>query len=724
MPSNDQPHPSTPTLTVDDEGIAWIEFDDPDRSQNVLAEPVMRRLASVVEQVVEGSALGAIRAMVVVSGKEGGFIAGADVSAIEEIEDPTEGERASRLGQAIFMEVEELGIPTVAAIHGTCLGGGTELALACRYRVGSDSDDTEIGFPEVQLGILPAWGGTTRLPRLIGVRSALDMLLTGKRASASSARRKGILDEVLPAENFRQEVRKFVRARIEGPISTGADRGVLGRLLEDTAPGRALVIRMARKRVLSRTGGHYPAPLKILAVVKESLGKPVEDALALEAAAAAELITSSVCKNLIHVFNLRQAARSRTGVEREVEPGPVEEVGILGAGVMGGGIAQLMAYNEIPVRMKDIDHDAVAGGLRHARSLLDKAVSGKKLSRREADHRMELVSGGLDYSGFGRADLVVEAVVEKMEVKQQVLREAEGRVPEECVLTSNTSSLSLDEMAEALERPERFAGMHFFNPVHKMPLVEVVRASRTSDEAVATVYGLATRLGKVPVVVRKDGPGFLVNRILGPYLNEAGHLLSEGARVKDVDSAAEAFGMPMGPLRLVDEVGIDIARHAGETLHDAFGERMEPAPPLVALGRTDRLGKKGGLGFYRYEDGKEKGVDPEIYDVLGDAVPEERIPFEEREIRARLVLVMISEAARILEEGVVERAGDVDLGMIMGTGFPPFRGGLLRYADQIHPRSLVARMQEYREKLGVRFEPAPLLVRLAREDREFYQELP
>ena len=715
---------ATPTLTIDERGVAWVVFDDPERKQNVLTEDVMRRLTDVTQEIATGAREGRVRAAVFMSGKDRGFIAGADVDAIAEVEDPVEGERAARLGQAVFLEVEQLPVPTVAAIDGICLGGGLELSLACRYRVASDADGTRLGFPEVQLGILPAWGGTTRLPRLIGVRAALDLLLTGKRISARSAHRKGLVETVLPAEIFRDAVEEYVHDRLEEPTSTGKERGLFSRLLEDTAPGRAVVVKMARKKVMERTGGHYPAPLKILEVVRESLGKSLETALALEAAAAGELITTAVSKNLIHVFQLREEARKGTGVEGEAEPRSVEWVGILGAGVMGGGIAQLMAYNDIPVRMKDIEADAVTGGLRHARSLFEKAVSKRKLDEREAEQKMELVSGGLDYDGFGRADLVIEAVVEKMEVKRQVLREAEERVPEGCVLTTNTSSLSVDEMAEALERPDDFAGMHFFNPVHKMPLVEVVRGARTSDVAVATVYSLATHLGKVPVVVRKDGPGFLVNRILGPYLNEAGHLLAEGARVEDVDGAAEDFGMPMGPLRLVDEVGVDIARHAGETLHEAFGDRMAPAAPLVALGATDRLGKKGGLGFYRYEDGDEEGVDPDIYRVLGDAVPEGRVDFDPREIRARLVLVMINEAAHILEEGIVERAADVDLGMIMGTGFPPFRGGLLRYADDIHPREVLDRLQEYRESLGLRFEPAPLIRRLAEEDQEFYEVCP
>jgi 3-hydroxyacyl-CoA dehydrogenase/enoyl-CoA hydratase/3-hydroxybutyryl-CoA epimerase len=472
---------------------------------------------------------------------------------------------------------------------------------------------------------------------------------------------------------------------------------------------------------MSRTGGHYPAPLEILEVLRNGLGAPLEKAFELEARAAGELIATDVSKNLIHVFQMREAARKGTGVEGDAEPLEVETVGVLGAGTMGGGIAQLVAYNGLRVRMKDIEHQAVADGLSHARRLFDKAVEKHKLSRREADRKMELVSGGVSYDGFGRADLVVEAVVERMDVKRSVLAEVEERVRDECVLATNTSSLSVDEMAEALERPGNLGGMHFFNPVHKMPLVEVVRGAHTSDRTVATVYRLALELGKTPVVV-KDGPGFLVNRILGPYLNEAGWLLADGASVEAVDEAASEFGMPMGPLRLVDEIGIDVARHAGETLHRAFGDRLEPAPPLTAVGETDRLGKKGGLGFYRYENGKEKAVDPEIYRALGDAVPPARRSMERSRVRARLVVAMLNEAARALEAGLVRSAGELDLAMIMGTGFPPFRGGLLRYADHLHPRTVLDRSRELARDLGPRFEPPELLERLAREDRGFYEE--
>ncbi len=713
-----------PSLELDGEGIGWITFDDSERKVNLLTEEVMRRLGELAQEARALAASGQLRALVVRSAKPRSFIAGADVDQIRSIEDPSEGERASRLGQDVFAEIETIAVPTVAAIHGTCLGGGTELSLACRYRLASDSDATRIGLPEVQLGILPAWGGTTRLPRLIGLQAALQLLLTGDRVSARRSKRLGLVDRVLSSVDFEAQVRAFVQERLEeGPTSTGADRGLVRRLAEDTWPGRRLVLAAARRRVMKRTGGHYPAPLRILDVLKDGLGVSPEKAFALEARTAGELIVSSVSKNLIHVFQLRERARKGNGVGAEVEARPVERVGILGAGVMGGGIAQLLSYKGRRVRMKDIEHDAVRGGLRHARSLFDKAVEKKKMDRGEAEAAMKRISGGTEYEGFGTADVVIEAVVERMDVKREVLRETESRVREDAVLATNTSSLSIDELAEALERPGSFGGMHFFNPVHRMPLVEVVRGAATDDVTVATLYRFAVDLGKVPVVTA-DGAGFLVNRILGAYLNEAGWLLAEGVSVEAIDGAAEAFGMPMGPLRLVDEVGIDVARHAGESLHEAFGERMAPAPPLVAIGETDRLGKKGGLGFYRYDDGKPDGVDESVYEALGDAVPGERKETGDRRIRARLVLSMINEAARILEDRIVRDAGDVDLGMVMGTGFPPFRGGLLRFADDVHPRTVLTRLEDLEATVGSRFSPAPLVRELAERDQGFYDAFP
>lgn len=711
--------PANPTLQIDERGIGWLTFDDPERKVNVLSEDVMRRLAERVEQAQHLAGARQLRALVVWSGKPDGFIAGADVEAIADITDRGRAEQAVRAGQSTFVAVERLPVPTIAAIHGVCLGGGTELSLACTYRVASDSPKTRIGVPEVKLGILPAWGGTTRLPRLVGLQAALPMLLTGEPVNPSKARRIGLVNEVFPAAGFRERVAQLAHSVAEGTKPGRARRGVLQRVLEETPPGRAVVLAAARRSVRAKAGSAYPAPFRILDVLGKGLGGSVERSLALEAAAAADLITSDVSKSLIHVFHLQEAAKKPpvAGVAGH----EVDQAAVLGAGVMGGGIAQLLAYKGVQVRMKDVKQEAVQGGLKHARQLFDDAVERRRMTRREADQRMELISGGVEYHGFAQADVVIEAVVERLELKRAVLEEVETKVHADCVLATNTSSLSVDAMADALARPQQLVGMHFFNPVHRMPLVEVVRGARSSPEAVATVYRLSLDLGKIPVVVG-DGPGFVVNRILGPYLNEAGWLLADGASIEQIDSAAKRFGMPMGPIRLLDEVGLDIARHAAGTLHAAFGARMLPAPPLQSLANSGRLGKKNEKGFYRYEHGRDQGVDESVYQDLANAVPTERGrgPGAE-EIQRRLVLAMINEAARILADRVVKQAGEVDLAMIMGTGFPPFRGGLLRYADALGADRIAAQLGELSTRTGKRFEPAPLLTELAAQGKGFYQ---
>ncbi len=479
MPDAKPVETENPSFEIDSDGIGWITFDDPSRPINVLTEPVMRRLRAALDEARAAGREGRARVIVLRSGKPASFIAGADVEAIEGLEDPSEAEIKIKMGQAVYMDVETLPVPTVAAINGVCLGGGVELALACTHRVVSDSPKTKLGLPEVMLGILPAWGGTTRLPRLVGLQAALDLLLTGRQIDARKARRIGFTQTVLPADLFEEEVRDFALRVPDLPKGASRPKRPLAtRALDETRLGRRLVLGMARRRVLKNTGGHYPAPLRILDVLKENLGRSVEKSLAAEARAAAELVVSPVCKNLIHVFNMREAARKATGVvDSTVSAAEVQTLAVLGAGVMGGGIGQLAAYNGIRVFLKDIRHDAVASGLQHARSLFDKAVERRRLSAKEAAQRMELLTGGLEYHGIGGADLVVEAVVERMDIKRAVLAETEGHVRDDCVIATNTSSLSVDELAQALERPERFCGMHFFNPVHRMPLVEVVRGA-------------------------------------------------------------------------------------------------------------------------------------------------------------------------------------------------------------------------------------------------------
>ena len=715
-----------PRLRLDGDGVGHLVFDDPARSQNVLTEEALQGLDNALSEVAQAAARGALRVLLVRSAKPRSFIAGADVDAIAEISDPAEGAEGARRGQALFGRIAGLPVPSVAAVRGVCLGGGTELALACTHRLASDGEGTRIGLPEVQLGILPAWGGTTRLPRLVGLRAALSMILSGKPVGAARARRMGLVDQVFPDAQFEGRSAAFARALVGRPNSARPRRptrrrGPVAWFLDETPPGRAMVLRAARRTVASKTGGHYPAPLAVLRVVRKGLRGSEAAMLELEARTAGTLVASPACKNLIFLFRLRERA-----VKGPWAPGAVaqdvDRIAVIGAGVMGGGIAQLAAYRDIPARMKDIRHDAVGAGLAFARSVFDKAVERRKLSRREADAKMALVSGGIDDAGLRQAGLVVEAVVERMDIKRQVLAEAEAAMNPQGVLATNTSSLSVDAMAAGLQRPGRFAGMHFFNPVHRMPLVEVVQGKSTDPTTVQTVAALAVRLGKVPVVTT-DGPGFLVNRILGACLNEAGHMLDDGLDAKAVDRAWTRFGMPMGPYRLLDEIGLDVAHHAGASLAAALGDRMAPAPPLAALAESGRLGRKGGLGFYRYEGRRAKGFDSGVYRAFGQDARARRTPAAD-EVRDRLALAMVNEAARVLEEGVVESATDVDLGMVMGTGFPPFRGGLLKYADDRGLADVLQAVEALEGRFGKRFEPSPLLLALGKRDGAFHEAHP
>jgi 3-hydroxyacyl-CoA dehydrogenase / enoyl-CoA hydratase / 3-hydroxybutyryl-CoA epimerase len=710
-----RPDQAALTLEHSGDGVAWLVFDRPDSRVNILGSAVLARLDELLGELEEAARSGVVRAVVVRSGKDGSFIAGADVKEIASVADAAEGEAGAAAGQRIFRRLDRLPVPTVAAVDGVCLGGGTELILACDARIASDRPETKIGLPEIRLGIIPGFGGTTRLPRVVGLSDALGMILTGSPVAARKAQRIGLISERMHPGVLYDRAHDLALELANGAPPPRPRKPLMKRALDGTAVGRRMVLRQARRQVLRETKGHYPAPLAALHVMRRSAKLQLDAALAVEAEAVGRLVVSDVSRNLLHVFNLLEAAKKAGPAG--AAPRGVARVAVLGAGVMGGGIAQLLAYRGLDVRLKDISADALGQGLRHAREMFDRLVRRGRIDRRDTVRYMDAIAPSLEYSGFGTADLVIEAVVERMDVKQQVLREAESHVKPGCVLTSNTSSLSITEMQAVLERPADFAGMHFFNPVHRMPLVEVIRGGATADETIATVVALARRLDKTPVVVQ-DGPGFLVNRILAPYLNEAGWLLAEGAGIPEIDRALRRFGMPMGPLRLLDEVGLDVARHAGGVMHAAFGDRLEPPPAIVRLGDTGLLGRKGGRGFYHYERGRERGVNDAIYEQLG--LPRKREPLDREIIQDRCLLVMVNEAARILEEGIVATAGDVDTAMITGTGFPPFRGGLLRWADALGMRAVLQRLERLAAEHGRRFEPAPLIRERAAAGSGFY----
>ncbi len=694
-------------LEVGADRLATLTFDSPDRKVNVFSREAFQELERLLDELAARKDIGAL---VLLSGKKSGFIAGADVEAIAQVTDPVEAEAGSRVGHRLFSAWEGLPFPTIAAIRGTCLGGGLEISLASTYRVASDRPDTKMGLPEVRLGILPGWGGSTRLPRRIGIAEALDLILTGKTVVGRKALKLGLIDALLPDARFLDNVRDFALARrdqkqrAEEAVDFKDDLKEM--LLEKNPLGRKILFDQARKKTLETTRGHYPAPLRAIEVVRVGIEDGPRAGFDAEARAVAELAVSRTAKNLIHVFRLTEEAKKENGLPGAA-PREVRSTAVLGAGVMGGGVAQLIAdQTGLPVRMKDVRDEALASGMQHAARLFNKQVERRRLTAPEARRRMALLHPTLDFSGFRTVDLVVEAIVENLGVKQQVFADTAAQVADGAILASNTSSLSIAAIGAKTPHPERVVGMHFFNPVDKMPLVEVIAAEGSDPAAVNTVFAYTRKLGKTPILV-KDTPGFLVNRLLMFYSTEGLWLLDEGFRIEDLDRAMSEWGMPMGPMALTDEVGIDVATKVAHILHDAFSERLPVPDWLDRVPQSGRLGTKNGKGFYLYEGRERKAPDPAVYPLLGlDPRVENPDPGL---IADRMVLPMVNEAARCLEEGVVRSAADLDLALIFGTGFPPFRGGLCRWADQEGLARILATLERFASSVGERYAPSEAL---------------
>ncbi len=701
-------------LELRDDGCGALWVDVPGEKVNLLGAAVMRELEEHLDRAAVDARLAAL---VFASRKPGVFFAGADVKEIQAVRDEQAAYAAVRQGQLILDKIARLPFPTVAAVDGPCLGGGLELALACAHRVVSDNPKTQLGLPEVKVGIIPGFGGTQRLPRLVGLQQALRMILNGSSVDGRRAAKTGLADACVPAAAVVDEAVALAlrAARQRAPRAAYRPRSLKDRFLEGTAFGRGLIFKKSLDAVMAATRGHYPAPLAALDAVREGHGLPFEKALEVEARHEVPLVVSEVSKNLIRIFFLAEAVKKQTGVEPPAAARPVARVGVLGAGVMGGGIAQLAAQRGFAVRMKDVKEEFLSKGLAEAHRLFDRRVKRGRARRHEVEAAMARISPTLGYDGFSTLDVVVEAVVERLEVKRQVLREAEEASKGRALFASNTSSLPITEIAREARRPEWVVGMHFFNPVEKMPLVEVIRGSATCDEAVATVFDLAKRLGKVPVVCR-DGPGFLVNRLLMPYLNESAYLLQEGVAVEALDAALLEFGMPMGPARLLDEVGLDVAFHVGGFLESRFPERMPGCPLIRQLAEEGLLGKKGGAGFYLYRNGRAGKVNPAARRHL----PAGRAEVRDDLLVDRMILPMVNEATRVLDEGIVRTPREVDLGMIMGAGFPPFRGGLLRYADALGAKAVADRLRALAGSVGQRYAPSPRLLAMAERREAFY----
>ena len=700
---------------VDD--VLIVTVDRPGEAVNTLGPELIGEFEAVFQRVTDDSS---IRALVLTSGKPDGFIAGADIEQFTTLRTSADAERLSRTGQDLLGRLESLRVPTVAAIHGACLGGGLETALACRYRICTDHPKTTFSVPEVQLGLIPGMGGTQRLPRRVGLQAALDMILTGRSVRAKRALQLGLVDEMVHPAILREIAIDRARALGAGrrqPRRRGVG-GATSLLLEHNPLGRGIVFKKARQSVLEKTHGHYPAPLAALEAVQAGYAQGVEHGLHEEARLFGEVAMTSVSRQLVFLFFASNALKKDPGVpEPAPRPREVERLGILGSGFMGAGIASVAVQQGTLVRLKDTDTTRIGKGLAAVRSVLQERVARRQVTRREADDWMSLVGGTTDYSGFESADLVIEAVFEDVGLKHRVLEEVEPVLDPTTVYASNTSTIPISRIAEAARHPDRVLGMHFFSPVHRMPLLEVITTERTSREATVTAVAYGKRLGKTVIVVN-DGPGFYTTRTLSAYINEAGRLLDDGASIDAIDRALVDWGFPVGPIALLDEVGIDVGGKVGLVLADAFGDRIGASEALRRVVESGRTGRKGSSGFYRYdESGRKGGVDDSVYGIIG--VPRREI--EAAEITERCVLAMVNEAVRCLEERILRSARDGDVGAVFGIGFPPFRGGPFRYVDSVGAAPIVERLEDLDLRYHPRFQPAGLLLDMAASGRSFYE---
>jgi len=707
--------PALVTDVVDD--VLIVTIDRPGESVNTLGPELIGEFETVFHRVSDDSI---IKGVVLTSGKPDGFIAGADIEQFTTLRTAADAERLSRTGQELLGRLETLRVPVVAAIHGACLGGGLETALACRYRICTDHPKTTFSVPEVQLGLIPGMGGTQRLPRRVGLQAALDMILTGRSVRARRALQMGLVDEMVHPAILREIA--IDRARALGDGRRQAPRRGIGGpanlLLEHNPIGRGLVFKKARQSVLEKTHGHYPAPLAALEAVQDGYAQGVEHGLGEESRLFGEVAMTAVSRQLVFLFFASNALKKDPGVpEPAPKPREVERIGVLGAGFMGAGIASVAAQQGTLVRLKDTDTARIGKGLAAIRGVLQERVVRRQVTRRQADDWMSLVGATTDYSGFESADLVIEAVFEDLSLKHRVLEEVEPVLDPTTVYASNTSTIPIAQIADVAQRPERVLGMHFFSPVHRMPLLEVITTSQTSREATVTAVAYGKRLGKTVIVVN-DGPGFYTTRTLSAYMNEAGRLLDDGASVDAIDRALVDWGFPVGPLTLLDEVGIDVAGKIGVVLGEAFGARMAPSESLRRVVAAGRAGRKASSGFYRYDQSGKKGnVDDSVYEIIG--VPRRAI--DAAEITERCVLAMVNEAVRCLEDGILRSPRDGDVGAVFGIGFPPFRGGPFRYADSIGAAQIVERLEDLDLRFHPRFGAAGLLLDMAASGRSFYE---
>ncbi len=693
--------------------VAYVGFGYKcDKAMTILDEETLTELRDIVEDIHTKTS--ELDGVIFHSHKDRCFLAGADISLIASMQTESDGQAGAEAGQKIFNRIEDLKIPTVVCVHGVCLGGGLELSLSCNTIIISDDKSTGLGLPEVKLGLIPGFGGTYRLPKKVGLPTALDLILTGKTVNSRKAKKIELVSGVFPKERLLDQAPKFFKS----DKKKTSFKDSLEDLVTDNVLTKKVIFQKARENVLKKTKGFYQAPLKILDVMEAGVMKGRSSYLQAESQAFGELCIGEQSKNLQHIYFMTEKVKKYSGPKGEGDIPKLKRGACLGAGTMGGGIAWLMAKNDMFPIMKDINYEGIELGLKQASKNFSGALKRKRLSQDDFERKMRSISGQTDYRGFKRTDLVIEAIVENMDIKKSVFAEVEKEVSATTLLTSNTSSLSIQDMSTALEDSSRFAGLHFFNPVHLMPLVEIITHDNVSPETVEALYNWVLKTKKTPVVV-KDGPGFLVNRILMPFMNEAGFLLEEGVSMKDIDDACLNFGMPMGPCRLLDEVGIDVGQKVAKIIHDGLGDRAKASTLSGKLVEKGFLGKKTNKGFYVYDEkGKVVGPNSEAMALL----PKASKKMSEVEIQKRVFLPMINEAATVLSDNIVDNAYDVDLGLIFGIGFPPFRGGLLRYADSEGLDRIQSELLKHAESVDKdRYTPCELINTLVKDKKKFYE---
>ena len=708
---------SNPVYYSEKENKGVISFDHPTSKVNILSSHVLELLSDILDEIKDRP----ITSLWIRSEKKDQFIAGANIEEIKEITTPYEATQKVSMGNHILNKLAELPYPTIAIINGPCLGGGCELALACDFRIAYESDAVKIGLPEVNLGIIPGFGGTQRLPKLIGLQRSLPLITAGKCLDAKKAYKTGLVDLVI-AESFLEEksdefLAMVMHSKKRLKITKRRKKeSWVTVVLEQSYLGRWLIKKIALKQVMKKTKGHYPAPVAAVHVVVDGYTKSIKKGLLKETEVFSKLVLTDVSKQLIHLFFIQETVKKQTMNQAIKTVKPVSHATVIGAGLMGAGIAWALSYRGVSTRLKDVSWEAVLKGMVSIKGIYKQLIKRRSIKKQQAHIRqLKTLSGTIDKSGIGQSDLIVEAIVEDMSIKKQVFRDIESSVSSTCVIASNTSSLSIKEMSKALKRPERFIGLHFFSPVNRMPLVEIIPSPTCSKETLSTAIQIVKRMKKTPIIV-KECPGFLVNRILLPYLNEAIRCVQDGVSIKKVDQIATSFGMPIGPLALCDEVGLDVGLKVAKVLEEGYGERMK-IPELfhTVFNKYELKGKKGGSGFYVYT-GKQKKENSAIY----ECVSSEKKGILDKDVESRLIMIMIKEAIMCLDEKIVATPEQLDLAMIMGIGFPPFRGGLLKYAQSYGLQNIVEECHQFSQRFGSRFEPCETLLRLSQQQNNIF----